>query len=244
MAMYSIILRLQQCASTTLWILKMDRFLADANWNMVEIATFIEDPYHTSESNATLEELFPELLINDCPDCEKETPREPTPHEIADMIDEARLRMLKVQVISFWRQYNSGMLNRETTRILVNVSESYVDRKGKFMNIHEVKKCWETKGLFVFIRKRVEALVYRVKEEAVRPSPFIDTASTTVHELWGNRPSKLLETTWEIKSINVLMSVLKRSTRELNLLRALCSGFSRFALLQASISLFGEISQN
>ncbi|XP_078538997.1 sperm-specific sodium:proton exchanger-like isoform X2 [Lissotriton helveticus] len=172
MAMYSIIQRLQYCALTTLWMLKMDRFLADANWNMVEISAFIADPYYTSESNATLEELFPELVTSECPECQKNAPVEPNPSEIADMIDEARLRMLKAQLMSFWKQYNTGMLNRETTRILVNATENYVEKKGKFMNIHEVKKCWETKGVFVFLRKKIQTLVYRVKEEIIRPSPI------------------------------------------------------------------------
>ncbi|XP_078538995.1 sperm-specific sodium:proton exchanger-like [Lissotriton helveticus] len=171
MAMFSIIQRLRQSASTTLSMLKMDRFLADANWNMVETATLIEDPYHTSPKNATLEELFPELVENECVDCQKYVLPDPNPHEMGDMIDEARLRMLKAQVISYWRQYNSGILNRETTRILVGATETYIERKGKFMNIHEVKKCWEDKGIFVALRRRVETWVYtRVKEEIVKPS--------------------------------------------------------------------------
>ncbi|XP_069481503.1 sperm-specific sodium:proton exchanger-like [Ambystoma mexicanum] len=170
MAMYSIIQRLRQSAATTLSMLKMDRFLADANWNMVEIAIIIEDPYQTSERNATLEELFPELLVKECIDCLKDVLPDPKPEEIADMTDEARLRMLKAQVISYWKQYNSGMLNRETTRILVGATETYIDRKGKFMNINEVKKCWEDKGIFVYLRRKVENWVYSsVKEETVKP---------------------------------------------------------------------------
>ncbi|XP_075422849.1 sperm-specific sodium:proton exchanger-like isoform X3 [Ascaphus truei] len=167
MAMYSAVRHIQDSEAVALSMLKMDRFLADANWSLVKSATEIEDPY-MRKSNLCIEELFPHFRAIKCPDCEREIPSSPSSKELEDMMEEARLRMLKAEMTSYWRQYSCGMLNRETTRTLINAAENHVDNIGKFMDIQEVKQYWEAKGFCVFIRRQLEDWVYNVKIEKIK----------------------------------------------------------------------------
>ncbi|XP_029438117.1 sodium/hydrogen exchanger 10-like [Rhinatrema bivittatum] len=170
MAMYSAVQHIQESEINTLSMLKLDRFLAVADWNMVENAVMIEDPYKTTIKNVKYEEFFPKVGVNVCPDCKKEIPNLPSPLEFDDMMEEARLRMLKAQMTSYWMQYSSGMLNQHATRTLMSASESYIDYAGKFMDIKDVRQYWEAKGFFVFLRKYLEHWMYNVKTQKVQPS--------------------------------------------------------------------------
>nr|XP_033781244.1 sodium/hydrogen exchanger 10-like isoform X11 [Geotrypetes seraphini] len=170
MAMYSAVQHIRESQFNTLAILKMDRFLADANWPMVENAAIIEDPYETTENNVKSEELFPQYGFTLCPDCQKEVPNLPSPQEIEDMMEEARLRILKAQKTSYWRQYNNGMLSRKATRILVNTSEICMVKVGKFMDIKDVGQYWEAKDIFVVLKQQLQCWMYNIKEQHVEPS--------------------------------------------------------------------------
>ncbi|XP_075692983.1 sperm-specific sodium:proton exchanger-like isoform X2 [Rhinoderma darwinii] len=167
MAMYGAVRRIQESVNVTLSMLKMDRYLADAKWNVVQSATDIEDPYE-KQSNTCLEDLLPHFRTVTCPDCQIEIPSNPSQRELEEMLEEARLRILKAEMTSFFKQYNSGMLNREATQTLVSAAESHVDSIGKFMDMDEVKKFWEAKGFLVFLRKHIERWVYDIQEERVK----------------------------------------------------------------------------
>ncbi|XP_069821384.1 sperm-specific sodium:proton exchanger-like isoform X2 [Dendropsophus ebraccatus] len=167
MAMYGAVRRIQENVDITLSMLKMDRFLADAKWNVVASATDIKDPYE-KRSNSCLEDLLPHFTTATCPDCQKEIPSSPSQRELEEMLEEARLRILKAQMTSFFKQYNRGMLNREATKTLVSAAESLVDSTGKFMDIDEVKRFWEAKGFLVFLKKHIEQWVYDIQEERVK----------------------------------------------------------------------------
>lgn len=54
MAMYGAVHRIQENVETTLSMLKMDRFLADAKWDVVKSATGIEDPYEKQTNVSTV----------------------------------------------------------------------------------------------------------------------------------------------------------------------------------------------
>ncbi|KAH1172278.1 hypothetical protein KIL84_007896, partial [Mauremys mutica] len=71
---------------------------------------------------------------------------------------------------SYQKQYHTGMLNQDAAQTLIGAAESYVDIIGKFMNIHEVKTYWESKGLLVSFKKLLSDWVYNVKDEKSKPS--------------------------------------------------------------------------
>ncbi|XP_013909895.1 PREDICTED: sodium/hydrogen exchanger 10-like [Thamnophis sirtalis] len=118
MAMFNAIQRIRKMEANTFAMLKLDRFLADANWAMAEKAIKIDYPYRAS----------------------------------------------------YQKQYNSGMLNQDAAQILIGAAESYVDINGKFMNIHEVKTYWESKGILVTIKNWLTEWVHSVKEESFKQS--------------------------------------------------------------------------
>ncbi|XP_058858761.1 sodium/hydrogen exchanger 10-like [Acipenser ruthenus] len=172
MAMYSAVQRVRDSEENTFSMLKIDRFLADANWNMAEKIVKIADPYNTTDEkvNVSVEEFSPIARTSKCPDCEKSIPCEPSPREMEDMLEEARMRILKAQKTSYWRQYSSGMLNRHAARTLISTTENITDYKGKFMTVKDVKKYWELKGVFVFLRRKLEDWMYDVKVDKLKPS--------------------------------------------------------------------------
>ncbi|MGH0144912.1 UNVERIFIED_CONTAM: hypothetical protein FKN15_019345 [Acipenser sinensis] len=170
MAMYSAVQRVRDSEENTFSMLKMDRFLADANWNMAEKIVEIADPYKTTDEKVSVEEFCPIARTSKCPDCEKSIPCEPSPREMEDMLEEARMRILKAQKTSYWRQYSSGMLNRYAARTLISTTENITDCKGKFMTVKDVKKYWELKGVFVLLRRKLEDWMYDVKVDKLKPS--------------------------------------------------------------------------
>ena len=85
-------------------MLKMDRFLADANWDMVEKYTFIINPYHKKDTDDKVlmidEFLYPSMLYSNCPECHSRVFNEPTPKEHFEMANDARVRYLKTEKVS------------------------------------------------------------------------------------------------------------------------------------------------
>ncbi|XP_051885654.1 sodium/hydrogen exchanger 10-like [Pristis pectinata] len=127
MAMYSAIQRIRESEANSFSLLKMDRFLADANWVMAEKLVQIDDPYRRHQKNVNIDEILPSTKTARCPDCEKTIPWEPSLREIDDMMEEARIRLLKAQKTSYWRQYSAGMLNRQAARTLISITENMID---------------------------------------------------------------------------------------------------------------------
>lgn len=99
MAMYSAIQRIRESEANTFSLLKMDRFLADANWVMAEKLVQIDDPYKRNMRNLTVDSIQPSTRSARCPDCEKAIAWEPSVREIDDMMEEARIRLLKAQKV-------------------------------------------------------------------------------------------------------------------------------------------------
>ena len=85
-------------------MLKMDRFLADANWDMVEKYTFIINPYHKKDTDDKVlmidEFLYPSMRYSTCPECHSRVFNEPTPKEHFEMANDARVRYLKTEKVS------------------------------------------------------------------------------------------------------------------------------------------------
>ncbi|XP_041965553.1 sodium/hydrogen exchanger 10-like isoform X1 [Alosa sapidissima] len=170
MAMYSAVQRVTESSQNTLSMLKIDRFLADANWETAEQRVHVEDPYKTSTEEVSIEDFCPTARVTKCPDCENNIPYVPSQREREDMMEEARMRVLKAQKTSYWKQYSSGMLNRQAARTLINTADNMSDLKGKFITVQDVKKYWEMKGFFVILLRKLEDWLYNVKAEKLKPS--------------------------------------------------------------------------
>ncbi|XP_048340517.1 sodium/hydrogen exchanger 10-like [Sphaerodactylus townsendi] len=164
MAMSNAIQRIIQMETHSFSLLKLDRYLADANWAMAEETIRIDYPYKVS-----IIILF-KMKVFQCPDCERHVSFQRSPQQHGDLMEEARLRLLNAQIATYQKQYNTGILNQEAAHTLIGAAENYIDIQGKFMNIQEVKTYWESKGLLVTIKNWLLDWSYNVKEEKFRPS--------------------------------------------------------------------------
>ncbi|XP_043218270.1 sodium/hydrogen exchanger 10-like isoform X2 [Amphibalanus amphitrite] len=162
MNMAHAIAQLRETRNKTISMLKMDRFLADANWDMVEKYTFIINPYHkkdTDDKKLMIDEfLYPSMRYSNCPECNSRVFNEPTPKEHFEMANDARVRYLKTEKISYWRQFEHGMISAEAVRTLVGSTEVAADMEGAFLSIDELRKSWEVRGAFAWMRQRLETV--------------------------------------------------------------------------------------
>uniref|UniRef100_A0A6J0SXR7 Sodium/hydrogen exchanger 11-like n=1 Tax=Pogona vitticeps TaxID=103695 RepID=A0A6J0SXR7_9SAUR len=162
-ALHNAFQRIKQMEANNFTMLKLDKFLADANWALAEKCISVEDP---KEIDSVVKQLMKTFR---CPNCNVNTPLENS-QQMADIMEEARLRLLTAQIASYQKQYNSGMLSQKATQTLIGAAECYFDVPGKFMNIHEVKKYWEDKGLLMSMKKYLSDWAYNVKPETSRTS--------------------------------------------------------------------------
>ncbi|XP_063388340.1 sodium/hydrogen exchanger 10-like [Cydia fagiglandana] len=144
-------------------MLKMDKFLADANWDLVQESTTIKHPYQTQIVSGREEESDDDTYMGyrytTCPDCEREIPNEPTKKEFAEMMREANQRVLKSLKISFWRQYEYGKISKDSVRILVQAVEVAADSDDGWINLDQLGTLWKPKAHAVWLRRRLVHMI-------------------------------------------------------------------------------------
>ncbi|XP_073962539.1 sperm-specific sodium:proton exchanger-like isoform X2 [Choristoneura fumiferana] len=139
-------------------MLKMDKFLADANWDMVQEGTTIKHPYQNQISGReedSDDDAYMGYRYTTCPDCEREIPNEPTKKEFAEMMREANQRVLKALKISYWRQYEHGKISKDGVRILVQAVEVAADSDDGKINLDQLGTLWKPKAHAVWLRRRL-----------------------------------------------------------------------------------------
>ncbi|KAK6191717.1 hypothetical protein SNE40_003328 [Patella caerulea] len=171
MAMASAMKHLQELRHKTLNMLKTDRFLADSDWELVERSCEITSPYKTSKDELELakKQIRPKAI---CPDCNCCLPVQPTQKELGDMTDEAILRLLKAEKLSYWRQFEQGMLSRESVRTLQGFTEVASDKKGAFIDPNDVKSSWKIPKALLRLRKLVKNIIHKTPQ-CCSNNPFI-----------------------------------------------------------------------
>nr|CAD7452751.1 unnamed protein product [Timema tahoe] len=136
-------------------MLKMDKFLADANWVLVEEATKIKHPFKIEYENEDDDEeeeeddMYMGYRFTTCPDCQKDVLTEPTAREFKEMTKEARAR------VSYWRQFEHGMLSKEGVRVLVTAVDVAADKEEQVVDLEVLKNNWKAKGSLVFVRSKL-----------------------------------------------------------------------------------------
>lgn len=67
-----------------------------------------------------------------CPNCSTNVPNQPSPKEFAEMTEEGRIRMIKAQKVSYWKQFEHGMLSRDAVQILMTTADTTMDIKDRY----------------------------------------------------------------------------------------------------------------
>ncbi|XP_012507678.1 PREDICTED: sodium/hydrogen exchanger 10 [Propithecus coquereli] len=149
----------QELTKSSASALKFDKDLANADWNMVEKAIILQNPYTLNQEETTEHQKVT------CPDCNKEI-NETLNTEAMEL---ANRRLLSAQIASYQRQYRNEILTQSAVQVLVGAAGSFGE-KGECISIETLKKYSESKKFLTIIRKILLNSVYNTKNENGVPS--------------------------------------------------------------------------
>ena len=66
--------------------------------------------------------------------------------------------------ISYWKQFEHGMLSREAVRKLVELVDIAADEKDELVNIDEIKKTWQIRGIYDILVSKWRAKLAKTYE--------------------------------------------------------------------------------
>nr|XP_031291605.1 sodium/hydrogen exchanger 11 [Camelus dromedarius] len=148
MAMQNAIKHIQEMIQNRIALCKTEKILTNVNWTLVEEKTKIE--YIIPSDTVQFTHVS----------CDKEAKESPTDE---DLIGEARLHVAIIQMSSFEKQCNDGVLSVEAARTLIGATKSFCPIQGKFMTIYDVlayvrARSWlmKFKSLLIFFKYHKE----------------------------------------------------------------------------------------
>ncbi|XP_058396033.1 sodium/hydrogen exchanger 11 [Diceros bicornis minor] len=150
MAMQNAINHIQEIIQNTITLFKTEKILTNVNWTLVEEKTKIE--YNISFSHVSHDK--------------KEKEESPTDEVL---IEEARLHVAIIQMRSFEKQCNDGILSVEAARILIGAAKSYCPIQGKFMSIYDVSTYVRARSWLVKFKNMLTFLEYHKDEASLVP---------------------------------------------------------------------------
>lgn len=66
-----------------------------------------------------------------CSGCNAKAPRVPSIKETNELAEDVRVRIIRAEKTSYWKQYEEGMLDREAVVTLNHIADSVMDKTGK-----------------------------------------------------------------------------------------------------------------
>ncbi|XP_051004292.1 sodium/hydrogen exchanger 11 [Acomys russatus] len=156
MAVQNAIQHIQQIIMNTITLLKTEKILTNVNWKVVEEKAKIE-------YNPILKQTHT-VQVSHSP----HGPKEESPTDEV-LIEEARLHVAIIQMSSFEKQCNDGILGVEAARILIGATKSYCPIPGKFMSISDVStyvraRSWliKFKNMLTYLEYHKERVLFNV----------------------------------------------------------------------------------
>ncbi|XP_007516412.1 sodium/hydrogen exchanger 10 [Erinaceus europaeus] len=151
----------QELTKSTVSALKFDKDLANADWNIVEKAIILQNPYVLTQEDLTEHQKVK------CPDCNKEIDGSLN----IEAMELANRRILSAQIASYQRQYRDEILCQSAVQVLVGAAGSFGE-KGEYMSPKTIKDYYEHKKLLGFIRRALLNWVYNTKKDKGVPSRY------------------------------------------------------------------------
>ncbi|XP_031242836.1 sodium/hydrogen exchanger 11 isoform X2 [Mastomys coucha] len=155
MAVRNAIEHIQEIIKNTITLFKTEKILTNVNWNVVEEKAKIE-------YNSILKQTHIQVAHNPL------DPKEESPTDEV-LIEEARLHVAIIQMSSFEKQCNDGVLGVEAARILIGATKSYCPIHGKFMSISDVStyvraRSWliKFKNMLTYLEYHKERILFTV----------------------------------------------------------------------------------
>uniref|UniRef100_A0A2C9KDY4 Cyclic nucleotide-binding domain-containing protein n=1 Tax=Biomphalaria glabrata TaxID=6526 RepID=A0A2C9KDY4_BIOGL len=158
---------LDECRRKTMNVWKIDRFLADADWEIVNTVCTIEDPFTSSET--TEEKELRERQGGICPKCGTVIPYVPTASEVHKWLAEATRKYLKLLKQNFWLQFERGLLAGFSVRKLIELAEEASDRDCEMIKVGGIKNMWKIPNCIATSKKILKSqklmhAVYKMKK--------------------------------------------------------------------------------
>nr|XP_020757910.1 sodium/hydrogen exchanger 11 isoform X2 [Odocoileus virginianus texanus] len=141
MAMQNAIKHIQEMIQSRITLFKTEKLLTNVNWTLVEEKTKIE--YIIPTPNVSSDNKAKEELPTD---------------EV--LLEEARLHVVIIQISSFEKQCNDGVLSVEAARTLIGATKSYCHIQGKFMSIYDVSTYVRARSWLVKFKHTLTFLEY------------------------------------------------------------------------------------
>lgn len=66
-------------------------------------------------------------IASHCPDCKASVPHVPNTKEFAELAEDMRLRIIRAEKTSYWKQFEEGLLDRVAVLALHNVADTVTD---------------------------------------------------------------------------------------------------------------------
>uniref|UniRef100_A0A2K5PNA3 Solute carrier family 9 member C1 n=1 Tax=Cebus imitator TaxID=2715852 RepID=A0A2K5PNA3_CEBIM len=152
----------QELTKSAASALKFDRDLANADWNMVEKAVVLENPYVLSQEETTEHQKVK------CSHCHKEIVETFN----IEAMELANRRLLSAQIASYQRQYRDETLSQSAVQVLVGAAGSVGEKKGEYMSLETIRNYSESKKTLTFTRKLLLNWVYNTRKEKGIPSKY------------------------------------------------------------------------
>lgn len=70
-------------------------------------------------------------ITSHCPDCNATVPRVPNTKEFAELAENMRVRIIRAEKTSYWKQFEEGMLDRVAVLALHSVADTVTDTPHK-----------------------------------------------------------------------------------------------------------------
>nr|KAF6316601.1 putative solute carrier family 9 member C2 (putative) [Pipistrellus kuhlii] len=145
MAMQNAINHIQEIIQNTITLFKTEKILTNVNWTLVEEKTKIK--YRISSKAIQFHRTSTD-------EKEQESPTDEV------LIEEARLHVAIIQMSSFEKQCQDGILDTEAARILIGATKSYCPIQGKFMTIYDVSTYVKARSWLMKFKKILTLLEY------------------------------------------------------------------------------------
>ncbi|XP_063095744.1 sodium/hydrogen exchanger 10 isoform X1 [Cavia porcellus] len=147
--------RFQELIKSTASTLKFDKDLANSDWNMVEKAIVLQNPFALSQEETTEHEKLK------CSSCNTEIDETLT----IEAMEMANNLLVSAQIASYQRQYRTGILSQNAFLVLVGASECFGEKKGEYINPETIKKYSESKNILGVFRKLLLNWLYNTKKD-------------------------------------------------------------------------------
>lgn len=105
--------------------------------------------------------------------------------------------------VSYWRQFEHGLLGRSAVRKLLDLTEITADKPGSFISLDDVRSSWTMRGIYRLFPRIVSALIYFLYTVSINSvyecvkfmivSPHIHGKRCLVGNSWIGTPWILVE---------------------------------------------------